>query len=355
MNISRSLDVCKPLVCRILLTFFIIFSFGLQASDTEHSTPVKEDGPDVTKFIFEHILDSHDWHLWGEHEHAVSIPLPIILYSNTNGLVTFLSSKFHHGKESYGVYYIENEKIKSTDPLETTLVDLSITKNIACLIIMSVIVLFIFLGIASSYKKNQNGVPRGVQSFFEPLVIFVRDEIAKPNIGAKYEKFLPYLLTVFFLIWFLNIFGLIPVLSPNVTGNPAFTVVLAGLTFFATNAFANKAYWGHILMPPVPKPLWILLVPLEIMGIFIKPVALMVRLAANITAGHIVVISMISLIFIMKTLFVSPVGIGMALFINVLEVLVAFLQAYIFTMLSALFIGQANESHSHDSEHGHAH
>ena len=210
----------------------------------------------------------------------------------------------------------------------------------------------IFYAVAKSYNKNKEA-PKGLAGFFEPLVTFVRDDIAIPNIGEKkYAKFMPYLLTVFFFIWVNNLIGLIPFFpfSSNLTGNIAFTFVLAFITFLITTFNGNKDYWKHILMPPVPKLLYPIMVPIEIIGMFTKPFALMIRLFANIAAGHIIILSLVSLIFIFKTVAISPVSGAFVIFMSVLEMLVAALQAYVFTLLSALFIGQAVAEHDHGHE-----
>lgn len=340
----------NKLVIRLFVLLLSVFSFSLKASGvaTEHAT--QEEKFDPTKVIFEHIGDSHDWHLWGEHEHAVSIPLPIILYSNKNGLVMFLSSNFHHGHQDFGPYFIENEHVGTRDSSEV-IYDFSITKNVASMFLSIIIILSIFITIAGKYKANK-GAPKGIQSFFEPLICFVRDEIAKPNISHNHEKFVPFLLTIFFFIWVNNLLGLLPI-GANLTGNIAFTFVMAVITLIITNINGNKYYWKHIFMPPVPVWLYPIMWPVELVGIISKPFALMVRLFANITAGHIVVISLISLIFIFKNMFMGFAAVPLALFIDILELLVAFLQAFVFTMLTALFIGTATEEHEHHEEHSH--
>ena len=227
--------------------------------------------------------------------------------------------------------------------------DLSVTKNVLSLIVVSLLLLLVFTSTAKAYKKG-NKAPRGIASFMEPLVLFVRDDIAIPNIGEdKYEKYLPYLLTAFFFIWFSNLLGLIPIFpgGANLTGNIAVTMVLAVFTLLITNFNANKHYWKHIFATPgVPKPILLIMIPVEFIGIFTKPFALMVRLFANITAGHIIILSLVSLVFIFETIAIAPVSIAFGLFMNVLELLVAALQAYIFTLLSALFIsGAVAEEH----------
>jgi F-type H+-transporting ATPase subunit a len=326
------------------------------AHSSAHAAHAEDDKVDLTKVAFEHILDSHSWHFWGEGHDAVAMPLPVILYSSTKGIQVFSSGKFEHGHAEYNGYRLEEEQIISSDPTES-ITDLSITKNVVQLILSSAILFFLFTSIAKAYKNTGiTSAPKGKQSFFEPLIVFVRDDIAASNISNRPERFVPYLLTVFFLILLNNVLGLIPI-GANLTGNIAFTLVLSVVTLILTNVNANKQYWGHIFAPPAPKALYIILVPLEVVGIITKPFALMIRLFANITAGHIIVISLVGLIFVFKTLWVSPVAVGFALFIDVLECLVALLQAYIFTLLTALFIGSACADH-HEEGHGeeeHAH
>lgn len=334
-------------------------------------------GVDITKVAFEHILDSHSWHFWGEGHESVSMPLPVILKTSA-GIVCFMSSEFDHDEEGKVVveknglrfvnfeekiYYasespdeegrfVEVKKEGSEEVvMNETPLDFSITKNVAQMLISVVVLMLIFTSIAKSYKTHGvTSAPKGKQSFFEPVILFVRDDIAKSNIGHSYEKYVPYLLTVFFLILINNIFGMLPI-GANLTGNIAFTLVLSAITLIVTNVNGNKHYWHHIFAPPAPKAIWIILIPIEIVGILTKPFALMIRLFANMTAGHIIVISLIGLIFVFKTLYIAPVSVAFALFIDVLEVLVAFLQAYIFTMLTALFIGSAVADHNEDGAH----
>ena len=314
-----------------------------------HEENNSEKAVDITAVAFEHILDSHSWHFWGEGHHSVAMPLPIIIYSNTKGFQLFSSSKFEHGHASYNGYSLVDEKIESIDTNES-IVDLSITKNVAQMLLSVVVLLLLFTSIARSYQKHGvTSAPKGKQSFFEPLIVFVRDDIAKGNIGEKSEKFVPYLLSVFFLILINNVFGMIPI-GANLTGNIAFTLTLSVFTLIITNINGNSGYWKHILLPK-PYYMWFILMPIEFVGIFTKPFALMMRLFANMTAGHIIVISLIGLIFVFKTIYIAPVSIAFALFIDVLEVLVAFLQAYVFTMLTALFIGTAVADHHSDESH----
>ncbi len=378
----------------ILLMFalFIAFSTKLTASEpqevvsenthveapvNEHETHESNEPVDISEVAFEHILDNHSWHFWGEGHDAVSAPLPVIL-KGKNGLVFFMSSEFHHdanGKvvvEKNGERFVNfEEKIyfANTTPNEEgqflsltkdgnevgvsneTPLDFSITKNVTQMFLSVIVLLLLFTSIAKSYKtQGITSAPKGKQSFFEPLIIFVRDDIAKGNIGNGSERFVPYLLTVFFLILINNVFGLIPI-GANLTGNIAFTMVLAVFTLIITNINGNKNYWSHIFLPHAPKAIWPILIPIEIVGILTKPFALMIRLFANIAAGHIIVISLVGLIFIFKSWGIAPVSVAFALFIDVLECLVAFLQAYIFTMLTALFIGSAVADHNGDGAH----
>ncbi len=391
ISISRP----KIVILSLVFALFSCFSFTLYGSEPQE-VPVEhpaeqgldteiqggnnlshEEKVDITAVAFEHILDAHSWHFWGEGHEAVSMPLPVILKTR-NGLVCFMSSEFEHDTEGRVVVekngerfvnfeekiyyatetpnetgaYVEtkqegnDEIVTSESPL-----DLSITKNVAQMFISVIVLLLIFTSIARSYKTTGvTSAPKGKQSFFEPLIVFVRDDIAKSNIGEKSEKFVPYLLTVFFLILINNVFGLLPI-GANLTGNIAFTLVMSVITLIVTNINGNKHYWHHIFAPPAPKAIWPILIPIELIGILTKPFALMIRLFANMTAGHIIVISLIGLIFVFKTLFISPVSVAFALFIDVLECLVAFLQAYIFTMLTALFIGSACADHNGDGVH----
>lgn len=312
-----------------------------------------------------HVLDSHSFHFFGDESgNHYGFPLPIILWDN--GLQIFSSSKFDHGAvaESNGNYYVlgHDEKIYKTDaagtltgdahhPTNVKPLDFSITKSVVSMLVVAALMFFWFTALAKSFGKN-GGISTGFARIFEPIVIYVRDEIAIPNIGEKhYKKYMSYLLTIFFFVWFLNIFGLTP-LGINVTGNIAVTFGLAILTFLITNFTANKNYWGHIFwMPGVPTPMKIVLAPIELLGVIIKPFSLMIRLYANIFAGHIVLMSIIALIFIFKSWVGGPLSLGLAFVLSLLEILVALLQAYIFTMLSALYFGSAVEEHHHDDHH----
>jgi F-type H+-transporting ATPase subunit a len=276
------------------------------------------------------------------------------LYSADRGLEVFSSSKLaSHGHEAaeYNGYKFDNHgHIASTEGRK--FYDFSITKNAAAIMLGGLILLFVFLTVASGFKKNAGKAPRGIQSFMEPIILFIRDDVAIPNLGKKADKYLPYLLTLFFFIWVINILGLLPS-GANASGNISFTLTLAVITALIVNFSGNKHYWGHIFWTPgVPLPLRIIMLPVELIGIITRPFALMIRLFANITAGHIIILSLFSFIFIFESVLVGiPAG-AFAIAMTFMELFVAALQAYIFTMLAALFIGTAVEEHH--EEHAHA-
>ncbi len=334
-------------------------------------TPVEKEGFSPSKLINSHIGDSHEFHVADWNGHPISFYLPVILWTD-NGLVTFSSSQFHHDNvgehvvDVDGQQFVRNneiifykdkydqlsaeERTNGAFNFDARPLNFSITKLVFSMLMSSIILFILFLLVARSYKKNPLA-PKGIAGFLEPLVTFVRDDIARPNIGEKqYAKYMPYLLTVFFFIWINNLIGLIPFFpfSSNLTGNIYFTFVLALITFIITTFSGNRTYWGHIFNTP-GVPFWLapIMIPVEIIGMLTKPFALMIRLFANITAGHIIILSLFSLIFIFETVAVSPISGAFVLFMTVLEMLVAALQAYVFTLLSALFIGQAVEEHDH--------
>src|SRR6476659_3904517 len=345
---------------KAVFALFILFlsfnSFAKQEIDTvktEIEAEHHEEKFDPTSTILEHIGDSHSFHLWGH----TSMPLPVILITPA-GLDIFSSSNLmdeHFELVSFTrkyTYLNEEEHIKVLgadgkidEELSSEVYDFSITKNVFALFLSVTIILIIFISVAGSYKKRVGKAPKGLQSWLEPIIVFVRDDIARPNIGYKFERFMPLLLTIFFFIWINNLLGLIPIFpgSANVTGNIAITMVLASIVLIVVNINGNRYYWGHIFKPDVPFWLLPIMWVVEIIGIISKPFALMIRLFANITAGHIIVLSLISLIFIFKTAWMSLASVPFVLFMDVLELLVAFLQAFIFTMLTALFIGTAVE------------
>lgn len=354
----------------IFLFVFIVFPSCASDPDVHAERPAEKKGFNAGEVITHHISDSHEWHLWGEDENSVSIPLPVILYTD-RGMDFFMSSKFDHGRSTvkgkYEYKLDEHNHIVAVDAnANTKIMDFSITKNVAAIMISMIFLVWIFASVAKAYTKRPGQAPRGLQSFMEPIILFVRDNIAIPNIGPKkYEKFMPYLLTAFFFIWFNNLLGLVPIFpgGANVTGNISVTLVLAGITFLLILFNSNKHYWHHVFaMPGVPKWVLIILTPIEILGVIIRPFVLMMRLFANITAGHIVILAFISLIFIFSKngespaagFGVSPFSIIFVVFMSVLELLVAALQAYVFTLLSAIYIGAAlEEGHAHHDEHAH--
>ncbi len=334
-------------------------------------------------------MDAHEFHFFsykdGEgKDHHATIPLPVILYSPEKGFTTFMSSQFHHGHEDYKGYGIlTDHKIaemgldkkkynagqivavneKGEIDSSVKVYDISLTRNVVQMMLALALLVFILIRVAKRYGSGQgiNTAPKGMQNAIETVVNFIKDEVAKPNLGAKSNKYMPYLLTVFLFILINNIVGLIPG-TANVTGNIAFTFVLSIISFVVILFSTNKHYWMHIINPPgVPGWVKIILVPVEILGIFTKPFALMIRLFANMVAGHILIICLISLIFIMGALNqyagwgFAPFSIAFTVFIYFIEVLVAFLQAFIFTILTAVFIGQAFEGEHHDEHATAAH
>ncbi len=345
----------------VLLPFFAFASANKVAEESEE----KEFNP--TDMIMHHIGDSHGWHFFGSGDNSVTLPLPVILWTD-NGLVSFMSSEFHHDTEGHhivekdgqrfvnyheDIYQLE-EGVEAVEfdeehhPLNASKpLDLSVTKNVAAMFLTVILMIWFFFGLASFHKKKAHA-PKGFNNALEALVLFVRDEIARPQIGEKkYMKFMPFLLTVFFFIWITNLMGLLPG-AANVTGNIAVTVSLGLFTLVLILVNGSKDYWKHTFwMPGIPTWVKPILAIVEGAGIFIKPIALMIRLFANITAGHIIILSLIGLIFILESHGVAGISVPFALFITILELLVAFLQAFIFTILSALFIGMAVEEHEH--------
>ena len=366
----------------------VLVAVALIPAITLASHPEENHGPKVeltkeqerainTEFVKHHTQDSHEFGVITNMEthEAIGFPLPVILWDG--GLHVFLSSAFHHGEhgvvESKGKFFVlshedgkiysadaegniltetvRDEKAQTSEEVELRPWDFSITKNVFVTMLMCVLMFFLFRGIARSYKTGL--APTGAAKFFEPIILFIRDEIAIPNIGEHaYKKYMVYLLTVFFFIWFLNLAGMTP-LGINVTGNIAVTFTLAIMTFFITNFTAKKDYWMHIFwMPGVPVPMKIMLIPIELIGLIVKPFALMIRLYANMLAGHIVLGSLIAVVVFFDSYLAKGAFVGLTFFMNIIELLVALLQAYIFTMLTALYFGSAAASHAHE-EHAH--
>lgn len=322
------------------------------ASSSEEGTDEKFS---PSEMIMHHIQDTHEFHIWGD----VVMPLPVILYTD-HGLDVFMSGGFYHGDGTIttnkGSYELHHEKIyyagaHGEDGHSAKPLDFSITRNVFSLFLSFTLISWIFISIANSYKKRGTAAPKGMQSFFEPIILYVRDEIVIPNVGEKkYATYLPYLLTLFFFIWINNLIGLIPFFpgGSNLSGNIAFTFTLSLLTFLIVQVSANKAYWKHIFwMPGVPVPVRFILAPIELLGTVSKAFALMIRLFANITGGHIVVLSLASMVFMFKSYVVGGVVTPFILFIMVLELMVAAIQAYVFTLLTSLFIGMAVAEDDH--------
>ena len=351
---------------RLQATFFaiiccLLFSVGVFAASSESGDF------DAGHFVMDHVMDSHEWHVATIKGHHISIPLPVILYSQNSGLHVFMSFEFHHGDGTYKNFKFATEgpdKGKIVELVsggsELLPLDISITKTVAGIFIAAILLYLLLVGSARSLKKNVNKAPSGLQNLIEPVVLFVRDEIAKPVIGdKKYEKFMPYLLTAFFFILINNLSGLIPIFpfGSNVTGNIAVTMVLALFTFFVTMFSGGRHYWKEIFNPDVPLFLKfpIPLMPIvELSGMITKPFVLMVRLFGNMVAGHMIILVFVSLIFIFNQMLGPAIGAGISVvsvffgvFITLLDILVSFIQAFVFTLLSAVYFGMAVEDGHH--------
>lgn len=363
--------------------FFFNVSMAQPAPAAAGETAAKESAKlDPAKIILEHVADAHEFHFFTFNKKPVSIPLPVILYSPAKGLSVFMASRFEHGNELYDGYRLLNEEYVEENKLDAKVfksgkiyavdadgrpdasvkvLDLSLGRNAVQMIISALLIILIMRSVAGKYAKGQGvkTAPTGFQGAVEPVIAFVRDEVGKANLGNRYEKYMPFLLTVFFFILVNNLLGLIPG-TANVTGNVAFTAALGLLAFLVIMFSTGKHYWGHIINPPVPFGVKFIMWPVELMGIFTKPFALIIRLFANMISGHIIILSFIILIFIFGAMNTglgwgtSPLFVLLSLFIYLIEVLVAFIQAYIFANLTAVFIAQAFEG-DHDEHHGDAH
>ena len=371
---TNKINILKRISLFLIVLFTTFSAFAYEPVEKEKNNIVnppeaakveekKSDKFNAGELIIDHITDSHEWHIAGH----FAIPLPVILYSSEKGLSVFLSNKLEEGEE-YNGYKLENKHIVAVDEdgaidenATAKLWDISITKNVASLFVSIALMLWMFISVANKYKKNPGKAPKGMQSLLEPLIIFVRDDIAKSAIGEKkYKRYLPFLLTVFFFIFINNLLGLIPVMpgGANLTGNIAIGMTLAIMVFLITIFSANWNYWRHIIaMPGVPFGVLFILTPIEIFGMFLKPMVLMIRLFANMLAGHIIALSFFCLIFIFAEMNpavgwgVSIFSVAFTIFMGMLELLVAFLQAYVFTLLSAMYFGSAIEEHHHAEEH----
>jgi F-type H+-transporting ATPase subunit a len=372
---------------RLQVAFIVFFIAGISfanasVNDTATSSEVEtHEGAEAKKsfdageMIMEHVVDAHEWHILQYNDFQLSIPLPVILLDNGK-LVTFMSSRFHHGNEAYNGYRLMMEganKGKVVKVLEDGVtedetakipLDFSITKNVLALFFSVILLCYVFITIGNKYKKNADIAPKGLQSLLEPLILFVRDDVAIPGLGKeKYARFMPYLLTIFFFIFFNNLLGLVPIFpgGANLTGNIAITMILALFTFVITTFIGNKNYWVHIFNAP-GVPWWLkfpipLMPVVEFIGVLTKPFVLMVRLFANMVAGHIILLGFMSLIFIFGNINIaagygfSVLSVAFAVFMSLLELLVAFIQAYVFALLSAIYFGMATEEHHSAEEH----
>lgn len=323
------------------LLFSVIF-FGFSFSVNAQSDEAKntEDGFDIGHMIMTHIKDDYGYEI----THKLKVPLPVMIYSKDEGVKIFSSTKINDGKVYEGFKAEDGKLVKLNEDgsvnENASFFDFSITKNVAAIMFSAALIFLLFISVAKGYQKNRGKAPKGIQSLLEPLIIWLRDEVVKPVIGPKYERFFPYLLTLFFFIFINNVLGLFPA-GPNVTGNIAVTMLLAVVTFFIVNLSGNKNYWKHLFLPDVPKWMYVIMVPVEIVGVIMKPLSLMIRLFANITAGHIIMLSLYGLIFIFKSYAVGGGVSAFALFMTFVELLVAFIQALIFTLLTAMYIESA--------------
>lgn len=358
----------KNIVKILLASLFVLVSLNASAKGSAPGNDPVDTPEEISEFIDHHLADSHYFTFFsdGEKGEHYGFSLPVILWDSENGLVSFMSSEFNHGEtlaEVNGQHYrLYHSKIFKTDaegnlkypegeyPDNPELIDFSITKNVLVMFLVSIVLLLVFSRFAKSYK--QKTIPTGFGRVLEPLVIYVRDEIAKPNIGPKYKKYVGFIMTIFFFILLLNLLGLTP-LGVNITGNITVTFCLAVFTFIIVQFNGSKHYWKHIFwMPGVPVVMKIVLIPIELLGMFTKPFALMIRLFANMTAGHVIVMSLLGLIVVFQTFIAGVSFFAFTIFIGIIEIFVAFLQAYIFALLSALYIGMAVEEHpEHPNDH----
>lgn len=356
----------------------LFFSTGLKAGEGAPKI-------DPSRIILEHVGDGHEFHFFSIGKKPVTLPLPVILYSPAagKGWSVFISSAFDHGHVEYRGYrllddeFIEEHKLDEKiykagkiyavdaagmpDP-GVAVYDLSLTRNATQVLISVILLIWLMTGVAKQYARGGgvSSAPKGFQNAIEPVIIFVRDEVGKANLGPKYEKYMPFLLSIFFFILINSLLSLLPG-TANVAGNIAFTAVLGLISFVVIIFSSNKHYWGHIANPPVPLGVKPIMIPVEIMGLFTKPFALIIRLFANMISGHIIILSFILLIFIFGAMNTglgwgtSPFFVLMAVFIYLIELLVAFIQAFIFANLTAVFIGQAFEGSHHGDEHAGEH
>jgi F-type H+-transporting ATPase subunit a len=347
----------KNIITILLLMFF---SVSLNAHNTESAPEQENDDFRIKDFIFGHISNDYEFHITDIGKHQISVPLPVIVRNRAGEWFVFMSSKFHHKHASYKGFRIATEGNYSgqiveilSDGSEYRPVDLSITKNVFTILLTVILLSVIFISVRKRYTRDPLRTPKGLQALLEPVILFVTEDIAKTTIGKGFEKYVNFLLTMFFLILTFNLMGLIPIFpfGANVTGNINVTVALALCTFFVTMISTTKEYWHHKLWTPgvplllkAPFPLMPLV---EMMSIVTGPIALVIRLFANILSGHMVVTVLLGLIFVFSSLgplvdgTVSVIAILFSIFMMVLDVLVSFIQAYVFTLLSALYFASA--------------
>ena len=326
------------------LSYFLFSFLLLGSSFTVTAQTAKEEFEEeafkIDEMIMHHIKDDHGYEI----TKGVKVPLPVILYSKEDGLKIFSSSKIDEGQvyEGYKSEHGKIVKVNSDGSVNesVSVFDFSITKNVAAIMLSALILAFLMIIVAKGYKTNQGKAPKGIQSLIEPLIVWLRDEVAKPIIGPTYEKYFPYLLTLFFFVLINNVLGLFPA-GPNVTGNIAVTFLLAIVTFFIVNLSGKKHYWKELFLPDVPKWMYIIMIPVELVGVIMKPLSLMIRLFANITAGHIIMLSLYGLIFMFKSYAVGGGVTVFAVFMSLIELLVAFIQALIFMLLTSMYIETA--------------
>lgn len=395
-------ETYRKLYMKLRALFSFLFFLGLSAIPAYASEKAEPEKPYID-YVMEHIADANEFHLFG----SVHIPLPCILYSQDGGLKVFMSSAFEHGHRVVDSYVLDHGDVKRIkgwnesmhlEHIDSTVAkanpdggkgllyfayhhgkahalekpstllklsswyDFSISKNVFSMLVAVVLMFVIFLSVRRAYATREGQAPRGLQSFMETIFTFMRDEVVRPNIGPKYERYLPFVMSLFFFILFCNLLGLIPIFpgSANITGNLATTMALAVFTLLVVTFSGNKHYWQHIFwMPGVPVPIRFLLAPIEFASIFIKPFTLLIRLFANITAGHVIILCLVGMVFILgdngRNLG-GAIGGGVlaTLFVvvmNLLELFVAFLQAFIFALLTSLYIGSAIEEHHHEEAH----
>ena len=349
---------------KYIMLLFLLLPCAMATANVPSAAQEKKD-VDVKKIIFDHVKDSYEWHITTIGDKHVTIPLPIIVYSSRTGWEFFSSSVFHEHDEYKGFHIATNGKnegkiveLDSAGNEQRPVFDLSLTKTVVSVFIISLLLVLIVLGVARWYRKRSpsDPAPRGFVGAMEMMIVMVVDSVIKPNVGSTYRKYTPYLLTVFFFIFFTNLMGLLPIFpgGANVTGNIAVSLALALCTFIAVNLFGNKEYYKEVFWPDVP--VWLKLpVPLmpiiELVGVVVKPFALTIRLFANILAGHTALLAFVSIIFVTMAVNVyigsamTVVSVFFTIFMNVLELLVAFIQAFVFTMLSSVFIGLSQPEH----------